>query len=594
MLNNKGRENMSDEKMELNKVLNSFDTELKPISEAEILDAIGVLRRKLNLKDFPFEFISELMAFGSNERDMLDEESKGKTIFTILSKNDVTPEIIIYWEQRLNISKNPILKARYATLIWDQKKNVTGESPDYRLAQIAIDSVIAMANSNRHSSDVSVRIKLKNALHLSILLHDNRRIEKVRDSIIAYEDITAKDDMPGTWGFSFDVFWNNHRVKLNDNQWNKITSDLERRLKAVSGLNDSKKCNPYAAEKASYLLALYYKSKKRKNDVKRVLDFGNLAFETSGLDASPMIGISFMERIHSVYKEFGFKSEADEITKKIRKMGPRIKSELKQFSHKIEIPKEKLDEAIRVFTKDDLGKSLSKIAHYFIPKKYQIEDQLKLLSELAPLSFHLSTSVLDHEGRIICKVGSLDDDKEGNMIRQVSDNMNYMGLYLNIVLNSIKQKFGENEQPYIEYISKSPVFLEDSKPILKAGFKEYLQDNHLYAIHLLIPQIECAFRQLLQLAGGSVLKSSYQNGWDFKLLHEILCDPILLNIFGEVGEDMINYFKTLLTDRRGWNLRNSICHGIFNPHVMEAVYSDRVVHVILCLGQVKQEKIDSS
>jgi hypothetical protein len=191
-------------------------------------------------------------------------------------------------------------------------------------------------------------------------------------------------------------------------------------------------------------------------------------------------------------------------------------------------------------------------------------------------------------------VGPLEDDLDGNMIKQVSDNMNYMGLFLNVVLKSVKQKFGNNEQPYIEHLFRSPVFLEDSKPILKAGFREYLLENYLYAIHLLIPQVECAFRQLLEIANGSVLKTSRQSGWDYKLLHEILREPILLDIFGELGEDIVRYFKTLLTDQRGWNLRNRICHGIFNPNVMEEAYSDRIIHVLLCLGQVRQEKIDPS
>ena len=593
MLNNKREVKMSDEMKSLMGLLDRFDRELNPISEAEISGAIGVLRCEKNLKDFPFKFIAELMAFCSNERDMLNNESRGKTIFTILSESNVTTEIINYWKSRLDQSKNPVLKARYAALIWDQTKIATGKNPGYRMAQIVIDSVVAMATSNRHSSEMSVITKLKNALHLSILLNDDNRTDKVCDSIISFENSIAKDDMLGTWGFSFNIFWNNHKVKLKDDQWNKIISDLERHLNAVSKLNDPTKCNPFAAEQASSLLALYYNSKKRNDDVKRVLDFWTMVFETSGLDASPMTAISFMERIHSAYKKFGFKSEAEEITKKIRKIGPEILSNMKQFSQRIQIPKEKLDETIEIFTKGDLQTSLSKIAHYFIPRKNHVEDQLNLLSKSAPLYFLFSTSLVDHEGRIICKVGSLEDDFDGNMIKQVSDNMSYMGLFLNRVLKSVKQKFGNIEQPYIEYFFRSPVFLKDSKPILKAGFREYLLENHLYAIHLLIPQVECAFRQLLEIAGGSVLKPSRQSGWDCKLLHEILHEPILLDIFGELGEDIVRYFKTLLTDQRGWNLRNRICHGIFNPNVMEEAYSDRIIHVLLCLGQVRQEKIDS-
>ena len=39
----------------------------------------------------------------------------------------ITPEIISYWETRINNAKNCILKARYAGLVWDFKAAYTGE-----------------------------------------------------------------------------------------------------------------------------------------------------------------------------------------------------------------------------------------------------------------------------------------------------------------------------------------------------------------------------------------------------------------------------------------------------------------------------------
>lgn len=584
---------MPDEIKDLLELLNRFDCEDKPICEAEIQGTIAALKREKGLKDFPFEFIAELMAFGADEKNTLLGEFKGEAIFTILSCDKITQEIITYWESRLQQSANPVIKARYAALIWDQTKIVTGKSPNYQMAQIAIDSILTMADSNRHSSIVSVRIKLENAMQLSFLINDCKRVEKIRDCIIAYEDKIAKDDMLGTWGFSFDIFWGNKKIVLTDIQWEKIITDLEARLQRVSGSTDPSKKHPFAAEAASRRLALFYQGEKKTKEMKRVLDMSADIFESIGSNASPMLHLSWMQNVHSVYKEFGLDSEAEEITKKIRKIGPDVLLDLKQISSKVEIPKEELNKAIEILTEGGIDKALSKIALYFIPNKNQLEDQLRIMSKLAPISFLFSTSIVDHEGRIVCTVPPLKDDLGSNMIVQISENMSYMGIILNMVLKSVKQKYVDSEQVYIDHLFKSPVFLKKSKPILISGFKEYLSGNHLCAIHLLIPQIECAFRNLLHMAGSSVLKQSRYGGWDLKLLHEILSDPILLDIFNNNGQDAIDYFKALLTDPRGWNLRNSICHGFIDLSIIGPLHSERILHVLLCLAQVKQKKKDS-
>jgi len=48
------------------------------------------------------------------------------------------------------------------------------------------------------------------------------------------------------------------------------------------------------------------------------------------------------------------------------------------------------------------------------------------------------------------------------------------------------------------------------------------------------------------------------------------------------------YFRTLLTDQRGWNLRNDVCHGICPTTVFDSASADRVMHVILCLALVRE------
>jgi hypothetical protein len=50
--------------------------------------------------------------------------------------------IVTHWKDRAIKAQHPILKARYADLVWDFAKLVTGEKPDVDFARIAIDAYL--------------------------------------------------------------------------------------------------------------------------------------------------------------------------------------------------------------------------------------------------------------------------------------------------------------------------------------------------------------------------------------------------------------------------------------------------------------------
>ena len=61
----------------------------------------------------------------------------------------------------------------------------------------------------------------------------------------------------------------------------------------------------------------------------------------------------------------------------------------------------------------------------------------------------------------------------------------------------------------------------------------------------------------------------------------MLRDPIAIQL---LTDDFANYLRILLTDNRGWNLRNDICHGIASPQLFNKMTSDRIIHALLCFG----------
>ena len=174
----------------------------------------------------------------------------------------------------------------------------------------------------------------------------------------------------------------------------------------------------------------------------------------------------------------------------------------------------------------------------------------------------------------------------------MSQNMDISAIFLHEVLQTVITKFVVSSEVLIEYLYESPLFQEDRKEIIRAGLEAYFHQNHLVAIHLLTPQIEAAIRDLIEMAGGTVLRASRGGGLHLKTFDELLRDEQIKTVF---GENTAFYLRVLFTDQRGWNVRNNVCHGIIPTRFFDVRLSERIIHVLLCLALVQEkEKGDQS
>jgi hypothetical protein len=584
----------------LRKLLDKFDQNIEPISEADVSKDIYSLRDPKDTSEPPMEWIAEAMAFDFCE-DYQSQAAGWGTYFGpmfVFDNGDgtasespsiqrITEQIIQYWIKRAKASKHPVLRARYADLVWDFQKVVTNESPHYSMAQIVIDSIIEITKRNFYKPEVNAIKKLKRALSLASALNDNSRIKKVADATIEYEDAITDDSKLGLWGFAYDLLFENDKAKLTTDQKQKLIDDLEGHLQRASNPDNKEEIDPWAVEAAALRLAKYYRKIERGEDTKRVIVAVGDAFLKASSKASALQTSAWLQRVHATFKEFGFTDEAERISIKLREVGEKTKAELGTFSYTMEVPKEKMEQYITALIEGDLGDALMRITAQYIPKKSEVEQQLKELASKAPIAFLIPVELQDNMGRPLARVGSLEEDLAGHTVKQMSQNMAIESIFLRQVLETLVKKYPAFETLCVDYLFRSPLFKEDRKSIIERGIKEYLNGNHTTAVHLLIPQIENALRVLLEIAGGSVLKPARSGGFNLKVLDDLLRDPLLVQVF---GEDIVFYFCTLLVDQRGWNLRNCVCHGLYDASEFDSQMSDRIIHVLLCLALVRKKE----
>lgn len=116
----------------------------------------------------------------------------------------------------------------------------------------------------------------------------------------------------------------------------------------------------------------------------------------------------------------------------------------------------------------------------------------------------------------------------------------------------------------------SPFVPADRAPLFARGLLAGMQGNFGLAVHLLIPQVENAVREIVRAgaAADEGLKAAHEEmlaDIERPSLGEALCAPWsseLARVFGEEGGDLVFALRVLLIERFGGNLRNRIFHGL--------------------------------
>ncbi len=510
------------------------------------------------------------------------------TVIEYPSIQSVDEEILEYWLERGRKTKHPVLRARYAGLVWDFSPKVINQNAPIDMAQIHIDAVVEMANIDAHTSAIDVFHKLGHALNLAIRINDQIRIKIVRNAIIGFQRKVAVDDKAGLWVPAFNLLCCNKKSQLTEDQRETIIQDLEDRLERLSSASP---VNPWGAEKAGLRLARHYQGLGKQDDVKRVLLKVGRAFDPLVRQADPLLAQSWLRKVHDLYKRFELHDETDALRKRICELGPETQNSLVEISAPIEIKKEDMDRCINSILEGDLQTAILRFIIKFIPQRADTKELLQALSKDSPIMFLGPINIMDHKGRPVATVGSINDDLNGRIMMQTRQKIGIEALLLREVIKEMISRFDLTVDAIVGWIDGSPVFDPSRRVILERGLKAYFDSDALLALHLLVPQIENAIRELVELAGGDVYRPNPAGGMDLRSMDDLLRDQITINM---LSNDGVEYLRILYTDRRGINLRNKICHGMMPANSFDNSLADRVFHTIVMLSWPGQSKGDDS
>jgi hypothetical protein len=576
----------------LKSLLDQWDQATEPFTEFDVGHALRMRCGNADRSELPLEWQAELLAFELDEVDVARDEDDVRFRPTIEIAGpdgtmpiapDATPEVLAHWEGRAANVKHPVLAARYAGLVWDLTQPVTAHRPDIRFAHFRIDSILSMATSRAYSDDIGLMSKLQHALSISVSVNDCTRVEKVRDAIVEYDEQLDDKNAPGLWGFAFDSLWANKKVGLTGTQESELIGRLEARL-ASAASEEVEKSDPWAAEGVAVRLALCYRSEKRRDDVRRVLLLYGGSIQRRADSVAPIIGSAWLEQVSEIYRQFELHEDAANLIIKIRDIGPKANEQMVRTTSKMEFTQEEIDQYVEELVACDMQSAIDRIVFQFIPRRDETERRMHDIAAKAPMQFMITKKLQDHQGRPVATIGSIHDDLDGNVIHHVAQELQFEALLLRQALAGLVEHFELTADRLVDYLYLSPLFRADKMPLLARGLEAYLARDPAVAIHLLIPQLEDALRNLVQIRGGVVMRPSRSGGFHLRTLDELLRDESLRSVF---GDDLVLYFRVLLTDQRGINLRNDVCHGISPATHFCQGFADRLLHCLLILARAR-------
>lgn len=494
--------------------------------------------------------------------------------------SDANQAVVNLWAQRAQSVKSSALVARYSDLVWDLSETIAKQRPPVEFARAAIDSYLRIIGEP--ARDLHDRFPwAKRALSLSLQVRDATRRDATRKALLVlHREAVAAG---GRWWEAFRILEQQPKAGVTDEELSGLIGDIEAVLARVSNTADPKNFDPHATESAANMLTSHYRRTNRPDEVKRLQATVGRAFEHFGTMGDALLASMVLQTSMDAYHHAGLNADADRILRLIEKANVESMALMKKVEVAHEISAEDIEEFKAEIVGDTESDTFSRIAFEFMIRKEAVEKSLSETTKAAPLSAIFAKSVV-REDRVVAHIGSLDDDPMGHLINHASQNISFLAPWLGWAIDHAKETHGLSSECVVRWCNRTALF--DDGKLLQEGVAAWSEKDFIKAFHVLIPQIESAFRQLLRRLGRTVTKAHPQMPQARMVIPmgELLFNQETVEALGPHGEDLVLHLRVLCTDPRGRNFRNDVAHGLLPPQAMNEAAANWLVHAVILLG----------
>jgi hypothetical protein len=515
----------------------------------------------------------------------------------------ITPECIAYWTARMNVARHPLLRARYADMVWDLSEKAIGTKPPIDAARIAIDGYSEALTKYPEMPLYGWGDIRKRIIYLALSTNDQELLRTAVKANVAYANAGVTEDAllknaifhPKSEGEGehtdgadnegeerllslFEIMKSIPPKHRPEDEFQTIIDVLRSRLEKLNVAETDQ----FSVERFALPLADYYKSSHQPDEAKTVLRMYGAAVERMAAKTTmAALAVGWLKDLYDLYLRYQMGNEAKHIMKSIEKSQPLVPKDLVPISTTHDISQEEIDQWLNWLVTADVEESFAKLTGYFIPQLDQLRLQLANLKKDYPFSQMFTSTLVDHNGRAVVQIAP--DDAEGRLLQHVYQHIQFRSIFLQLGMDHLFEKHSVGSHELFARVIESPVWQEQRHAILRRGIEAHFAGDWIVAVHILVVEIENAVRVIARELGLALQKQNRMGGFDLKNLGDLLADE---KVAAFLTEDIVKYLRVVLTDRRGWNLRNDTCHGILPATNFTKAASSQLLHIVLLLSIV--------
>lgn len=491
--------------------------------------------------------------------------------------------IVEHWAGRSHSVRHPILRARYADLVWDLGRQITQSGQrDVELARAAIDAYLELAatESAKHTLD---RFQwAKRGISLAIQIGDEERTDRGRGALLELHH-ESKFRADGTWWpRAYDFLISSRRTRLTDAEREALVADLETTVASCSDAQ-SDRFNPHDVEDAGRRLVTHYTRLGRPEDVRRIWEIVARAHEHHASLGTAMLASHFLAESLEAFKRAGLHKEVGRVRVLMEQKIEESRGEMTEISTEVKVDAERIEAALQKLIVENDAQTLANIAVEFLLKPDNLRREIENLAKVAPLMSMLSRSIVS-DNRVVGIVGAVADDILGQQIQHGLQNLNFNTRLLDRAVKVAIEHHAFTPDYLVGWVNQRGLFESDTE-LLRAGFQAWQDGDYAKSLHLLIPQVERALRAAVGTVGRPVTKAGHIAGTSVAInMGDIIYDDATISALGVLGPYLKIHFACLFCDPRGWNLRNDFAHGLLSSEHVGLGPVLWLVHSLLVLG----------
>lgn len=196
---------------------------------------------------------------------------------------------------------------------------------------------------------------------------------------------------------------------------------------------------------------------------------------------------------------------------------------------------------------------------------------------------------------LIASVMMLDDvglpigyikENEANKIEKLR---NMISLYISQFIYDFYDAV-KNKLDFKDYLLSIKIFNSNEDKHIHKSMMSLIEDDYYGFVVRCVPLIEKRLRLILRFLGEADITENDIGGFDYRPIKSFISSDVVSEFF---GKDIQFVFKIIFDDRRGFNLRNKIAHGIVEADEIQLFHTLLVLFTLIFLSNLKFEQVSS-